>query len=205
MLNGKGRLIAVEPSHENMEILKANLELNNVKNVEIYECAISDSDRLVYLEGKGSVGSYISSKNMENGEKVKVYSIESFLEKSDLKNQKDLVVKMDIEGAEEHVFKSSKFIENVREISIELHGNENVKIIPKILVEKGFKVSQYKTLDEVKETIKAIVLHPVDFLNLEKKSDYLAFKGFLRSIYSNNPIPSIGHPELKMIYASRRI
>ena len=57
MLRGKGRLIAIEPSHENVEILKANLEHNNIKNVEVYECAISDSDGFVYLEGEGSVGS----------------------------------------------------------------------------------------------------------------------------------------------------
>ena len=203
ILKGNGRLIAIEPSHENVEILKANLELNNVKNVEIYECAITNSDGFVYLESQGSVGSYISSRNEEQMERVKAYSIETFIEESDIKNQKDLVVKMDIEGAEKYVFRSHKFIESIREISMELHGNENVENIPKILLKEGFKLSQYKTLDEVKETIKAIITHPSDFLKLEKKSDYLAFKGFLRSIASNSPVPSIRIPELKIIYASR--
>ena len=205
MLKDNGRLIAIEPSHENVEILKANLELNNVKNVEIYECAMTDSDGFVYLEGKGSVGSHIISEGGEQRDRVKAYSIETFLAESDLINQKNLVVKMDIEGAEKYVLRSRKFKENMREISMEIHGNENVKNIPKILAGEGFKLSEYKTLDEIKETIKAIILHPVDFLKLEKKSDYLAFKGFLRSIYSNNPVPSISSPELKMVYASRRV
>ena len=205
MLRGKGRLIAIEPSHENIEILKANLEHNNIKNVEVYECAISDSDGFVYLEGEGGVGSHISYEKGKKRERVKAYSIETFLAESELKNQKDIVVKMDIEGAEKYALNSRKFIENIREISIELHGNENVKRIPKMLAAESFKVSQYNTFDEVKETIKAIVSHPVDFLKLEKKSGYLAFKGFLRSMYYNNPVPSIGNPELKMIYASRKI
>ena len=205
MLRDKGRLIAVEPSHENVAILKTNLELNDVKNVEIYECAISDSDGFVHLEGKGSVGSHISYSKSEQSDRVKAYSIETFLAESDLVSQKDIVVKMDIEGAEKYVLRSHKFIENIREISMELHGRENVESIPKILTEEGFKVSQYKTSDEIKETIKAIVSHPVDFLKLEKESGYIAIKGFLNSIYHNNPVPSIGNQELEMIYASRKL
>ncbi len=66
-------------------------------------------------------------------------------------------------------------------------------------------MSQYNTLDEVKETIEAIVSHPIDFLKLEKQSNYLALRGFLMSVFSKNPIPSISNTEFKIIYASRKL
>lgn len=202
--NGNGRIIAVEPSHENIKILKANLEINNIRDVEIYECAISDSEGFIYLNGDGSVGSAISSQMSEKSERVKACSIDKFLEEAGITGRKDIVVKMDIEGGEEFAFKSSNFIKNIREISMELHGLKNIEAIPKILINNGFVISEFTTWDEIKQTLQSMIHHPIDFMKVERKSNYLAFKGFLQSINMKNPIPSINSLELKMIYASRR-
>ncbi len=105
MLNGKGRIIAIEPSHENVDILKANLELNNIKNAEVYETAISDSDGYVNLEGGGTVSSHLKPESTGREERVKAYSITTFIEEAGLSSRDDLVVKMDIEGSERHVIK----------------------------------------------------------------------------------------------------
>jgi FkbM family methyltransferase len=204
-LNGNGRIIAVEPCHENIKILKANLEINNIKNVEIYEYAISDIDGFVYLNGGGSVGSKISLENAGENERVKAYSMDRFLEETGLNDKKNIVVKMDIEGAEEFAFKSRNFVENIREISIELHGRRNIETIPKILSNNGFVISEFTTIDEVKQTIKNIFSHPIDFAKIERKSNFLGLKGAIQSIYSKNPVPSINNLEFKIIYASRKI
>jgi FkbM family methyltransferase len=203
-LRGDGRVIAIEPSRKNIEIIRENLEMNNAKNVDICGCAISGSDGYVYLDGDGSVISRASPDANEKKERVRALSIDSFLEEYGLKNRKDLVVKMDIEGAEKYAFKSMSFIRSIREISMELHGLENVQNIPRVLVNQGFRISQYKTFDEVRETMKSIALHPVDFLRLERMSRYLAFRGFLATINSKNPVAGISYDEFKIIYASRK-
>ena len=111
---------------------------------------------------------------------------------------------MDIEGAEKYAFKSMSFMRSIREISMELHGLENVQNIPGVLVNQGFRISQYKTFDEVSETMKSIALHPLDFLRLERMSRHLAFRGFVATINSKNPVAGISYDEFKIIYASRK-
>ena len=58
---------------------------------------------------------------------------------------------------------------------------------------------------EVKESLKSAMHHPLDFLRLERKSDYIALRGFFGAMRGKNPIPSLGNSELKVIYASRMI
>jgi FkbM family methyltransferase len=127
LLNGTGKIIAVEPNQENIEILRMNLELNNVKNAEILEYAITDKDGYSYLTGDGA-GAVVTD-NITN-QKIRTMSVNSLLEK--LNHPKDIVVKMDIEGAERYFFNNQEFINSIREIVIELHGKENVENIKNI-------------------------------------------------------------------------
>ena len=203
MLNGKGRIIAIEPSHDNVNILKTNLELNNIKNVDVFEIGISDHDGFVNLEGGGAVSSQLKSEGTGDGERVKAYSIDTFLEEAGLTNENNLVVKMDIEGSEKYAFKSANFINKIREISMELHGRENIGTIPMVLEHNGFMVSTYSTSDEIKESLKSVIHHPLDFYRLERQSNYVALRGLFGVTRGKNPIPSLSDSEFKIIYASR--
>ncbi len=203
LLRDKGEVFAVEPSRENVKLLKANLELNNVKNVKVFECAISDRDGFAYLNEAGSAGGYIMDSVTENGERVKTCTIETFLKDAGLVNKTGSVVKMDIEGAEIHVLKNIQFLRNVRELAAELHGSDNVNTIPDFLRMHGFEVSTYRTADAIKETVKSIIRNPPDFVKLEVLSDFTALRGFLSTLRSKNPIPSLAKPEFKIIYAKR--
>jgi FkbM family methyltransferase len=197
-LNGTGKIIAIEPNHENVELLKENLKLNKINNVEILECAISDKDGYSYLSGN-DVGASVD--DTYSGNKVKTITIDTLL--SQLGHIKNMVVKMDIEGAERYIFKNKEFIENTREIAIELHGKENIDEIPKILRYNNFKISKYNSKTEFKNTLKSILLHPYDFLMCEKKTNYIALKGAVETLRGKNPIPSINREDLMLIYASR--
>lgn len=197
-LNGTGKIIAIEPSHENVELLKENLKLNKINNVEILECAISDKDGYSYLSGNDT-GATVD--DTYSGNKVKTITIDTLL--SQLGHIKNMVVKMDIEGAERYIFKNKEFIENTREIAIELHGKENIDEIPKILRYNNFKISKYNSKTEFKNTLKSILLHPYDFLMCEKKTNYIALKGAVETLRGKNPIPSINREDLMLIYASR--
>ena len=203
-LRNTGRLIAIEPNHENVEIMKANLELNNIKDVTIIEGAISENDGFAYFNASGSVGSKIELQSAEHLVRVKTYSMETFLSETDLQNKTNLKVKMDIEGAEKDALRNDLFLSKIKEISTELHGDDNVELIPRLLKSNGFEVSYYGIMNALKETVKALTLHPIDFFRIEHKSNYLAIKGLLGSLHSNNPIPSINNSSLKMIYGRKK-
>jgi len=197
LLSNTGKIITIEPDHENVEIMKMNLELNEIKNVEIMEVAITDRNGSSYLSGNG-VGSEVSDIFTDN--KIKTISVDSLLEK--LHHPNNLVVKMDIEGGERYFFNNQEFVNSIREIAMELHGKENIQTIPRILEKNNFKIKRYTAKDEYKNTLKSILLHPINFIHCERLSGYIAIKGAIDTLKNKkNPIPSINNEELMVIYA----
>lgn len=201
LLNGTGKIIAIEPNHKNVELLKENLKLNEIANVDIYECAITDSDGYSYLSDDGVAAVVSDEVNTDN--KVRTMTIDTLL--NELGHPKNVVVKMDIEGGEKYIFKSKEFINSIREIALELHGKENIETIPKILENNNFKIKKYNTREELRNTLKSILSHPLDFLKCEKMTNYIAIKGAIENFKGNNPIPSVNNKELMVIYADRNI
>src|SRR5690606_19584442 len=49
LVGRKGKVYAIEASRKNIEILKQNLHLNNIKNITTIECAVSDTSGILYL------------------------------------------------------------------------------------------------------------------------------------------------------------
>lgn len=200
LLDNTGKIIAIEPNHNNVEILKKNLELNNINNVEIFECAITDKNGYSYLSGDDH-GAKVS--NIDNGDRIKTITIENLLDK--LNHPKNMVIKMDIEGAEKYIFKNEEFVHSIREIAIELHGKENIETIPKILENNNFTIKVYKITDEIKNTLKFALLHPLDFMRIEKLSGYISIKGATSTfIKKKNPMPSLNNDEWMNIYAYKK-
>jgi len=200
LLSNTGKIIAIEPDHENVEITKMNLELNNIQNVEIMEVAITDKNGYSYLSGDGA-GAEVSNNPTEN--KISTITVDCLLEK--LHHPKGLVVKMDIEGGERYFFNNQEFVNSIREIAMELHGKENIETIPRILEKNNFKIKRYTIKNEFKNTLKSILLHPISFIHCERLSGYIAIKGAINTLKNKkNPIPSINNEELMVIYAYRR-
>jgi hypothetical protein len=110
---------------------------------------------------------------------------------------------MDIEGTEGRLIKGN-WLNSVREIAMELHGNENVISIPAMLRDKGFNVRFMKWSDVVKNSVKNISLHPLDFLKAEMKAKIMsnAIKGFLTR-NKGYTIPSLTKEEFKILYGRR--
>lgn len=200
LLNNTGKIIAIEPNHKNVEILKKNLELNNIKNVVIYESAITDKNGYSYLSGDGVAAEVLDN---DNGYRIKTICIEDLMDKLD--NPKNLVIKMDIEGSEKYIFKNKDFVNNIKEIAMELHGKENIETITKILQNNNFHIKKYKTKDELINALRFALLHPLNFIRIEKSSGYIAIKGAISTFKNkNNPIPSINNDKLMVIYAYRK-
>tara|TARA_Y100000739_G_scaffold33158_1_gene25291 strand:+ start:244 stop:1191 length:948 start_codon:yes stop_codon:yes gene_type:complete len=141
LIGKSGNLIAVEPSKSNVELLKKNLELNNIKNVEIHEGAISDEDKYkkFFLSNMSNLNTFHNigtGKRFLNGEtlNVKTYTVNTILKDRPL----DLM-RMDVEGHEVEVLNG--LIKSISEL----------KKLPMIIFETH--ISRYNSKHNFEETL----------------------------------------------------
>ncbi len=105
LIGNKGKLIAVEPSPSNIEILKKNLLLNKYNNIEVHNAAISDENgtKKFFLSEMSNLNTlnYTEKKSLNlTGEtiNVKTLTVPQIMEGRNL----DLI-RMDVEGHEVEV------------------------------------------------------------------------------------------------------
>jgi len=107
---------AFEPNPETIQALKANLVLNGVSNVRVFETALGDSAGELEL-GLRQAGSTLTPLKVAHRVKVKVARMDDVLDRVD-------VVKVDVEGWEEQVLLgASRIIKDIKPAwIIEHHG-----------------------------------------------------------------------------------
>lgn len=108
-----GKVYAFEPDKVNFEILKKNIEANNLKNVEIINAAVgSKAGKLKLHKSKENLGDHKLYKTplgsaaspLDEGETVKIIKLDDFIkEKMDL-------MKIDTQGWEPEVIEGAKKI-----------------------------------------------------------------------------------------------
>lgn len=129
---------AFEADPEIFSILKQNLELNNIENVDLYSKAVWINNEGIEITSEGADGSSIFGK----GEKIKVESV-SLKELIEKETSIDFL-KMDIEGAETEVLKNcSASLMHIKNIFIEYHSfinhEQNLDLVLSILSKNGFR------------------------------------------------------------------
>jgi len=124
ILSNKGYIYAVEPGPENLELLKKNVTLNNIKNVEICNMAISNTKGTakLYMGKACNLHSLINSSNASDAKYVEVETdtVDNFI-----KGRKPVTfLRMDVEGYEtevidgmQQIFKSPYF----ERLFVEIH------------------------------------------------------------------------------------
>lgn len=138
----KGHVFAFEPDTENFSLLKANIRLNNSKNVTLENAAIADKDGTsLFSSEKVRSG---ESRIAKEGSMIKTVTLDSYITKRKIKID---VIKMDIEGAEILALQGSRealkrkkielFIEyNPQSLRSFAEPGELLKLIKKL----GFKI-----------------------------------------------------------------
>lgn len=119
-------VIAFEPNPFAFEVLKKNIDQNELKNVRIVNEALADKSGFIEYfigENRGSlVGSIVEQKEGDTIMKVPVTKLSDFI-----KNQSIDFIKIDIEGAESFVVKDlveSFKIGNAKKYTVEYHHDQ---------------------------------------------------------------------------------
>ncbi len=149
--NPKSKIISVEASPTNFNLLKSNCKLNNLNNIVLYNRAIFDKDDEIieFFERKSL--SAIHLQHLEalhipleqiKKETVRTMTIDRLIE---MENLEDItLLKMDIEGAEVLALRGASSAlkrKKIKNMIIEYHTPKNRILIEKMLKNLGYKIS----------------------------------------------------------------
>jgi len=132
----KGQVFAFEPEHENFNILKKNIEVNNFKNVVIENIAISDKiGHLPLKVEKDGSHKIIYDDSKENMYEIKSTTLDEYFKQFD--NKIDFI-KMDAEGSEYFILQGmKKILEKQSDLKIMTEFN------PPFLRQAGIEPEKY--------------------------------------------------------------
>ncbi|OGP87977.1 MAG: hypothetical protein A2156_01745 [Deltaproteobacteria bacterium RBG_16_48_10] len=134
------KVISLEPNDDNFRMAKANLKPYG-KRVILLQKALWGTDKRM-----GFVGDQTGGQVSEAGDGVECISLPTLMHRYCM--PKLDILKMDVEGAEKDVFQSNAggWLSLVDLIIIEIHGNENLRVIARVLQKNRFEMVQYRSL-----------------------------------------------------------
>ncbi len=105
-----GHLYAIEPSPQNFEMLKKNLELNGIRNADLYQAAFGEKRSKVkfYVYDRSNLSSFI--KRDEMGMEYTEVEVDMMTLDDFIKFKKVDFIRMDVEGYELEILKGAKNI-----------------------------------------------------------------------------------------------
>lgn len=104
-VGASGLVHAVEPDADNAALLRANLDLNGLANVQVHQLAVSDSagEAVLFRAGFNSgAHSLMQKSDLAEGPKVAVVRLDTLLDSQ----RPPRLVKIDVQGAEFQVLQS---------------------------------------------------------------------------------------------------
>ncbi|MEK7551540.1 MAG: FkbM family methyltransferase [Patescibacteria group bacterium] len=165
IVGNKGKVYAFEPDPKNFQILKRNTEENKYKNVVLVNKALSNKSGSIKLflnkENTGDHRIYDSADNRKSIN-IQAITLDDFFKD---KAKKVDLIKMDVQGAEVHIFNGGNNLikrnNNIKILTefwphgLELCGS-SAKEYGTILKENKFKIYN---IDEDKKAIKLISIN----------------------------------------------
>ena len=155
LVGNEGKVYSFEPDPENFALLKKGIEANNLKNVEIIQKAVSNTNSTIklFLSDTDRATNRIYDAGINDAHKiieVETCSIDEFLNEKEIKID---FVKIDAEGSEQGVIEGMKTT---------LKNNSNITMMTEFfpfLIEKyGSSPKKYlQTLEEMSFNIQNIM------------------------------------------------
>ena len=144
-----GKVYAVEPNPQSVEILKRNVQMNGLKNVKVFSLAIGDKDGAGKLNiSRKSNWCSMSGEKSElfvDSVEVAVVSVDSFIKD----RARPDFIRMDVEGFEYEIIKGMRKLmasDGRLGLLIEVHaaflGVDKTRALLKALKENGFEAKK---------------------------------------------------------------
>ena len=177
------KVIAIEPNPESVKILKKNIELNNLDNVEVYEVALGEGVGEGVLYHHGGSSTFLPAPSQKQF-KVRFTSLDMLIHNCVVGK---IVIKIDVEGLEVAVLKGARKVINMCKpiILIELHELRGIKPIEGIHDEVRKILHEFIELD-VGDCHKLYVHKDIDMLANIKK-----FKRAIAMHWANHTIRNV--------------
>ncbi len=140
-----GKVYAIEPVSENVDILIRNVKINDYKNVDVYHLAIGSTEGLskIYLSDRRNWHSMINNDDNDRSEEIQVVRLDTFL----LNKLKPDLVRMDVEGFEGEIIKgmvdtlsSTRNMKLFIEVHPHIMKKDDVVLFFKTLENAGYEV-----------------------------------------------------------------
>jgi FkbM family methyltransferase len=148
-VGSSGKVIAIEPDPDNFKILRKNILLNQLSNVEALECAVySTREKLKLFLPEVEQGRTIFNTVMQdragrsnNFLEVEANTLDNILNENNV--QRVDYLKIDVEGAELEVLKGAvDTLSSNKDLTllVEVHGDANYMPILEILKQYNFQI-----------------------------------------------------------------
>lgn len=167
----KARILAFEPDTKITSFLKKNIQSLKLKDVEVIEKGLWDTEGTLSFLSDGSDGGRMADTGAQESIKVPVTRLRNFL------TQKVDLLKIDIEGSEGRVLEDSKdLLENVQNLFVEYHSfsdqPQELSRILAIISKAGFRFY----IESVGVTSKKPFIEQPDRLGIDLQLNIFAFK-----------------------------
>ncbi len=138
LAGASGRVIALEPSPRNLQVLRTHIELNRAANITVLETALSDHPGEARFENRA--GSGVGHLSPEGPLTVKLTTLDALGREFPAPN----VLKIDVEGAEEAVLRSGhETISRAKPtIFLSTHGPALAESCSRMLRELGYSLRE---------------------------------------------------------------
>ena len=190
-----GRVIAVEPDPLAFKFLNRNIRINDIANVVPVHAAVWGHEPHPSSFRPEGTGSRLSDSGSVGVDVVTIENLAARTSRID-------VIKMDIEGAEDSVFRTSMpVIAHARTVFVEAHSLSIRLEISSLLNKAGFATFTWNMKNVLAGVTRRVLRHPLEFLDAEYRSGFYALGAVTRAFRGQNPIdPRSG---LSLIIATR--
>lgn len=173
-------VVSIEPEQYNFEVLKRNVETNNISNVVLVNKAVGSKKGLVGMNTTGG------SARVEGKGSIEMTTLDNIIDEL---NVKPTVMKMDIEGYEAEALRGfSNGLNYVKKIVMEVHSPSLLEEVKMILAKYGFSVKDISKPNYF-TVMKNILWHMGTFLSLERKYGFFTTKAVIKHILMRGPNP----------------
>lgn len=189
LVGDSGYVLAIEPDPENLSILKKNIELNNLKNVEIINKALyKESGNMIKFYQNGVMSKIITSDVSNDSIYIDVETI-TFDNLISQKGIKPNILKMDIEGGEKFALLGAEnMIKTLNYLETEIHSKEDLDELQKYSNYFSFR---RQSIESMHNALSFAMKHPLKTFKLEY---YNRFKTIKRIILLRQNHAFSGYP-----------